>query len=132
MSDAKRIASERRVSRAVSAIGKLNVREFREALAVVDARWLAEDEIDNIVPGDRPVPSNEFPLATQLGDPDEAHRAGLAFANLLELSANDYPGDQIRFDTVHGDRTYEGLARIVARVFEDPQFALELARRSQS
>jgi len=87
-------------------------------------------ERDTLVPqSERPRVSPEFPLATQLADPDEAQRTGIAIANLLELSDNDYPGDQIRFDTVHGDRTYEGLARIVARVFEDPQFALELATR---
>lgn len=121
MTEAKRVASERRVSRAVNAIGKLNIGEWREALAIIDARWLSDDE-----PTTPQV--TDCPIADSLSDTDAAERAGLAIANLLELRANDYRGSQIRFDTVNGDRTYQGLARVVARVFEDDQYAVELAR----
>jgi hypothetical protein len=54
-------ASEKRVKAAVDAIGKLNIREFREALAVVDARWLADDELDGIVP----APNIDFEWAAR-------------------------------------------------------------------
>ena len=36
--------SESKISRAVEAIGKLNLGEMRETLAIVNARWLFDDE----------------------------------------------------------------------------------------
>ena len=130
MTEAKRLASERRVSRAVNAIGKLNVGEWGEALAIINARWLSDDE-----PTTPQV--TDCPIADSL-DTDTAERTGRAIASLLDLTPNsyadDHPGalDPIRFDTLFGDRTYQGLARIIARVFEDAQFTVELARKEKT
>ena len=41
MTNAERRGSKERVSRAVVAIANLNIREFREVLAVIDVRYLS-------------------------------------------------------------------------------------------
>lgn len=118
-------SSERRVKRAVDAIGKLNLGEMRETLAIVNARWLYDDELDSILPTDETpsAPEDKRPYLTKLlSDYQDAERIGQAIADLLELRQNNYPGDQIRFDTIFGDKTYEGLARTIARCFEDASF----------
>lgn len=54
-----------------------------------------------------------------------AARVGRSIAYLLQLTANDNP-DSVRFDTVQGDKSYIGLARTIARIFDDSEFRREL------
>ncbi len=109
----KNLASERKVKIAVDAIGNLNLREFQETLAIANARWGMDDD------------DNDDTLVKQLAESIDATRVGRALADLLNLPVNDYPVHPeggVRFDTIFGDKTYAGLGRTVARVFEDPEF----------
>jgi hypothetical protein len=76
---------------------------------------------------DDPTPK-EVTGTALVADDFGALRVGLALVHLLGLEANQ---DQLdaglrRFDTVHGDKTVQGLARTIARVFDDADYLQEL------
>lgn len=68
------------------------------------------------------VEDDRSQLTKLLADPQDAEIIGQAIADLLDLPRTEYPIEELRFDTVICDKTYEGLARTIARIFEDSSF----------
>jgi hypothetical protein len=89
------------------------LREIRDSLL---ASSVAEPELKR----------DEEAIGTRfLSDEPKAARIGRAIAYLLHLTPNDNP-DSVRFDTETGDKTYVGLARTLARIFDNEEYRQKL------